>query len=63
VVWTGKLICSNIVAVEEWPERELVGPHLNHLVNYREAFTGVLSKLVRSNHPAIDVPQVQGADE
>ena len=41
------LIDSNIVAVEEWPERELVGPHLTNLAGYREALTMVMTKLVR----------------
>jgi hypothetical protein len=42
-----ELIRSNIVAVEDWPERELVGPHLTNLASYRESFAGVLTKLVR----------------
>jgi len=36
--------------VEDWPERELVGPHLTNLASYRESFTGSLTKLVRP-HP------------
>ena len=49
---TEGLTDSNIVAVEEWPERELVGPHLTNLAGYREAFTMVMTKLVCpvSNH-------------
>jgi hypothetical protein len=51
----GELTSSNIVAVEEWPERELVGPHLTNLASYREAFSGVLTKLVRPYPPSIRV--------
>jgi hypothetical protein len=47
-----ELTSSNIVAVEDWPERELVGPHLTNLASYRESFAGVLIKLVRP-HPNI----------
>jgi hypothetical protein len=52
-----ELIRSNIVAVEDWPERELVGPHLTNLASYRESFAGVLTKLVRpypSSHACAD---------
>jgi len=54
-----KLTGSNIVAVEDWPERELVGPHLTNLASYRESFAGVLSKLVRPHLYSTRV----GADE
>ena len=43
----GELTCSNIITIEEGPERELVGPHLLTLAEQRDAFTAVMTKLVR----------------
>jgi hypothetical protein len=57
-----ELTCSNIITIEEGPEREFVGPHLLTLAEQKDAFAAVMTKLVRLAVRTYSVRLLEGAD-